>query len=76
MALVTACKERDLDMVKNLLKDRSVDVNEADDVGIAPLHVASFRNDVQLAKLLFTRKELQLDKSTTAGFTPLYCAAR
>jgi uncharacterized protein len=70
--LIQAVKSKDVDAVRELLKQR-VDVNAAQGDGATPLHWAAHRDDLAVADLLI-RAGARANAANDLGTTPLHLA--
>ncbi|XP_048575718.1 transient receptor potential cation channel subfamily A member 1 [Nematostella vectensis] len=78
VGLHQACKEGQIDVVKNLLRQGSSTINNLDDSGYAPLHYASRYERIQIAELLITHgADINVRTSDDLRMTtPLHLAAK
>jgi len=70
-----ACTDGDLELVKELAKDDSVDVNwVGEDRRDTPLHRASRFGHLEIAKLLLARSEIEVNKGNFGDASPFLVA--
>ena len=62
-------------MARLLLTEYGVDVNVKDNDGLAPLHWAVNRRQVEIVKLLMTEFGADVNIENKNGRTPLHCVA-
>lgn len=73
--LHNAIRNSNMDMLKYFLKTSVNSINEKDDFGYTPIHLAVRKNDIEVVKLILEYKP-QLDTQDKFGDTPLIDAAR
>lgn len=64
--LFNAVRNGNINMVSRILKEKSIDINKADDYGYTPLHLAVRSNNSQMAKLL-------IENGAKVNSTDLFC---
>ena len=70
-----ACTDGDLELVKELAKDDSVDVNwVGEDRRDTPLHRASRFGHLEIAKLLLARSEIEVNEGNFGDASPFLVA--
>ena len=69
-----AVEGADLDAVKALLKAKSSRLNEPDECGRSPLHIAAHHGHLGIAECLFKRG-CDIDSRDSCGYSPLMEAA-
>ena len=77
MELCNACKNNDINKVRNLLKDKysSIDVDRSDYHGNNSLYIACYHNYIGIAKLLLERPDIDINKpNTNKEQTPFFAA--
>ena len=75
-ALIVAIKERNLEKVKDMIKNENVDVNWVDTKHNenTPLHIAAYKNNVPIIDFLI-KNGANINKKNKIGSTPLHLAA-
>ena len=73
-ALYLAARERNIEIVKVLLKDKNIDVNATHADKYTVLHWGALINDLELVTLLLTDERLKVNEKDIYGYTPLHTA--
>ena len=61
--------------IRELLKEKKVEVNVIDDIGWTPLHWASYRGHVETVKVLITERGAEVNVKSDIGTAPLHQAS-
>ena len=73
--LICAAAENRIAIVEQLLRRRGVEVNAADDIQNAALHIAAERGHTRVVELLLQHSAIQINLKNHMGWTPLSKAA-
>eukprot|EP01068_Selenidium_serpulae_P019484 Selendium_serpulae@DN6714_c0_g1_i1.p1 len=74
--LCQAARERRLDLVKWLLKEKKGKIGEKDEVNWTPLHCGAMGGDLQVVKFLVEDQRADVEAKDNYNNTPLHCAAQ
>ena len=69
-----ACRYGHFEIVKLLLNDNRIDINQAKNDGATPFYIACQEGHVEIVKLLLNDKSVDINKVTNEGTTPFYIA--
>ena len=76
MAFYKVCREGNVDKVKLLLLDRSMNPNKADNDGITPFHYVCWDGHLEIVKILLADPRIDPCKPDNDGWTPFHSACR
>ena len=72
--LIDAIYKSDIETVKSLLDDPSIDVNTKDTNGNSALYFAVTEGDIEIVQALLNHKDIDVNASNNDGWTALYSA--
>ena len=70
-----AISTRDIPLVRELVA-QGLDINQRNQDGFAPLHLAILSENIIIATMLVNHMTADIDVKTADGWTPLHCAAK
>ena len=71
-----ACRNGSVAYVETLVDRKDINVNQADNNGATPLHIASRNGHADVVRLLLTRNNIQINQANDDGETPLLIACK
>lgn len=74
--LRSAILSNNLFKVKELLKDKTVNINEKDSEGLSPIHYAVCLRYADIFRLLIKHRDTNLNATDNRGWTPLHYAVK
>eukprot|EP00122_Pirum_gemmata_P010044 Pgem_evm1s9279 len=75
-SLHDASRFGDIEIVKKLILNGQVDINEANEKGKTPLWIASYNRQLEVLKFLILNGNADVNKADNDGYTPLYVASQ